>query len=211
MNPDPTDLPAAPDEADDAVDLTSASTVLHPAGLTSAAPLVEPARPADPVPGDRLGQYRLVRELGAGGMGLVFEAEDEWLNRRVAVKVLRSDLPAEQAARDRFLREARAMAAVEHENVCTIYQVNEADGRPYMAMQLLAGETLETRLDREHRLPVVEAARIGREIAAGPGGRPRQGAGPPGRQAVQRLAGGRHRPGQAARLRPGPGPRQLRT
>ena len=164
MNRDPTDLP---DEADEVVDLTSASTVLHPAGPTAAAPAAEPARPPDPVPGDRLGQYRLVRELGAGGMGLVFEAEDEWLSRRVAVKVLRSDLPAGQAARERFLREARAMAAVEHENVCTIYQVNEADGRPYMAMQLLAGETLETRLDREHRLPVAEAARVGRQIALG--------------------------------------------
>jgi len=167
MNPDPTDLPAAPDEADDVVDLASASTVLHPVAPTSITQAAEAARPADPVPGDRLGQYRLVRELGAGGMGLVFEAEDEWLNRRVAVKVLRSDLPAEQAARERFLREARAMAAVEHENVCTIYQVNEADGRPYMAMQLLAGETLETRLDREPRLSVAEAARIGRQVALG--------------------------------------------
>src|SRR4051794_36430503 len=167
MNPDPTDLPAAPDEADDVVDLASASTVLHPVAQTSTTQAAEAARPPDAVPGDRLGQYRLVRELGAGGMGLVFEAEDEWLNRRVAVKVLRSDLPAEQAARERFLREARAMAAVEHENVCTIYQVNEADGRPYMAMQLLAGETLEARLDREPSLPVAEAARIGRQVALG--------------------------------------------
>jgi serine/threonine protein kinase len=169
MNPDPTPLPAAADESEDVVDLTSLSTATHPAAThTSAAvPASGPPRPSDPVPGERLGQYRLLRELGSGGMGIVFEAEDEWLNRRVAVKVLRADLPAEQVARERFLREARAMAAVEHENVCTIYQVGEADGRPYMAMQLLSGESLETRLDRDPRMPTAEAARIGREIAAG--------------------------------------------
>jgi serine/threonine protein kinase len=118
-------------------------------------------------PGVRLGQYRLLRELGAGGMGVVYEAEDEWLSRRVAIKILRSDLPSEHESRERFLREARAMASIEHENVCTIYQVAEADGRPYMAMQLLVGETLETRLERERRLTAPEAARIGREIACG--------------------------------------------
>jgi serine/threonine protein kinase len=118
-------------------------------------------------PGVRLGQYRLLRELGAGGMGIVFEAEDEWLSRRIAIKILRSDLPSENESRERFLREARAMASIEHENVCTIYQVSEADGRPYMAMQLLVGETLETRLERERRLTAPEAARIGREIACG--------------------------------------------
>ena len=168
MNPDPIHRPAPPDEADDVVDLTSVSTAIHLAAHTPvASPVIESSRHADPGPGARLGQYRLLRELGAGGMGLVFEAEDEWLNRRVAVKVLRADLPAEQVARERFLREARAMAAVEQENVCTIFQVNEADGRPYMAMQLLTGETLETRLEREPRPPTLEAARIGREIAAG--------------------------------------------
>ena len=168
MNPDSTPMPAPASEVDDFVDLASATTVLHISGSTSPLPSVTaPGQRSDPVPGDRLGQYRLVRELGAGGMGLVFEAEDEWLNRRVAIKVLRSDLSAEQVARERFFREARAMAAVEHENVCTVYQVNEADGRPYMAMQFLTGESLEARLERDRRLPVAEAARIGREMAAG--------------------------------------------
>ena len=168
MNPEPTPVPAPADDADDVVDLASATTATHPVGGTSTAiPVTDPGQRSDPVAGDRLGQYRLVRELGAGGMGLVFEAEDEWLNRRVAVKVLRSDLPGEQGARERFLREARAMASVEHENVCTVYQVNEVDGLPYMAMPLLPGESLDARLDREPRLPVAEAARIGREVAAG--------------------------------------------
>jgi serine/threonine protein kinase len=167
MNSDRTQVAPAND-SDEIVDLTSISTATHPAtNMSESVPVGEPGRVGEPQVGERLGQYRLVRELGAGGMGIVFEAEDEWLNRRVAIKVLRSDLPAEQVARERFLREARAMAAVEQENVCTIYQVGEADGRPYMAMQLLVGETLETRLDREHRLPAAEAARIGREVAAG--------------------------------------------
>ena len=118
-------------------------------------------------PGARLRQYRLLRELGSGGMGIVYEAEDEWLGRRVALKVLRMDLPAQEMARERFLREARAMASIEHENVCTIYQVDEAEGRPFIAMQFLVGETLEIRLEREQRLTPPEAARIGREIALG--------------------------------------------
>jgi hypothetical protein len=168
MNPDTS--PSSPSRiaADDVVDLSTAATAPHPIAHTPAdLRIIEHEPPPDPVPGDRLGQYRLLRELGAGGMGLVFEAEDEWLGRRVALKVLRADLPGEQVARERFLREARAMAQVDHENVGTIYQVNESDGRPFMAMQLLSGETLETRLEREHRLPVGEAARIGRQIAAG--------------------------------------------
>jgi len=118
-------------------------------------------------PGARLAQYRLLRPLGAGGMGVVYEAEDEWLHRRVALKILRADLPAEEIARERFVREARAMAAIENDHVVTIYGVGEVGGRPYMAMPLLTGESLEARLDRERMLAPAEAARIGREAALG--------------------------------------------
>jgi serine/threonine protein kinase len=159
--PNPTNRPSP-----DAVDYFSPppegsadTRFLGPSGDTSA------ARPA--APQTKFGTYRAIRELGAGGMGVVYEAEDEWLHRRVALKVLRADLPAEQRARERFLREARAMAAVDDDHVVHIYQVGEENGRPYMAMQLLEGETLESRLRRESRLPPPEAARIGREIALG--------------------------------------------
>jgi eukaryotic-like serine/threonine-protein kinase len=114
-----------------------------------------------------LGAYQVLRVLGRGGMGVVFEAEDSQLKRRVALKVLKPALAANEAARQRFLREAQAIAALEHEHIVAIYQVGEAGGAPFLAMQLLHGETLETRLIREGPLPVVEVLRLGREIAAG--------------------------------------------
>ncbi len=169
MHPDPHRLPSTDDDSEFSVDLTAISTATQV--LSNTAPPLLPARPSrhpgDPILGTKLGQYLLIRELGSGGMGVIYEAEDQWLNRRVALKVLRSDLPSEHIERKRFLREARAMAAIQHENVCTIYQVGEADGRPYMAMQFLVDETLDSRLVREHRLTTAEAARIGHEIAAG--------------------------------------------
>lgn len=115
----------------------------------------------------RLGGYRLLRVLGRGGMGVVFEAEDPRLGRRVALKVVRPSIAEDQASHDRFLREARATAAVEHENIVTIHQVEEDRGVPYLAMPLLQGESLEDRLRREIRLPVADVIRIGREIALG--------------------------------------------
>jgi serine/threonine protein kinase len=114
----------------------------------------------------QLGPYRLIRELGSGGMGVVFEAEDVMLNRRVALKVLRPGLTGIEDARGRFLREARAMAQLIHDNVVTIFQVHEDRGFAFMAMQLLAGETLEARITRE-QLKVSDVVRIGREIAEG--------------------------------------------
>lgn len=158
------------DESDD-FEIALAYTDPHPtaesAKFLPAAIELPSGVPGRPYRITQLGQYRLVRELGSGGMGLVYEAHDTALDRRVALKVLRPNLPSEQAARDRFLREAKAMAALTHENVVTIYQVGEDQSLSFMAMQLLAGETLEKRLDREGQLPVAEAARIGQEVAAG--------------------------------------------
>jgi hypothetical protein len=115
----------------------------------------------------RLGLYRVLKLLGAGGMGLVFEAEDPRLQRPVALKVMRPDLAASPRARERFLREARAAAALRCDHVVTVYQVDEARGVPFLAMELLEGETLEARLRREGRLPLAEVLRIGREAAEG--------------------------------------------
>jgi WD40 repeat protein len=115
----------------------------------------------------RLGPHRIVKVLGAGGMGVVFQAEDLQLRRWVALKVMKTTLPASASARERFLREARAVAAIEHDHIVPIFQVGEDRGVPFLAMPLLQGESLDDRLVRERRLPLGEVLRIGRETAAG--------------------------------------------
>jgi serine/threonine protein kinase len=114
----------------------------------------------------RLGTYRVLKLVGEGGMGLVFEAEDLLLQRRVAVKVMDPSLAREAKAQERFLREARAAAALKHEHVVTIFQVGLEKGVPYLVMEFLAGESLAARLKRKAPLPAGEIARIGREITA---------------------------------------------
>jgi WD40 repeat protein/serine/threonine protein kinase len=115
----------------------------------------------------RLGGYRVLKVLGAGGMGVVFQAEDLQLRRPVAVKVLKPALGASAEARERFQREAQAAAGLEHDHIVTIYHEGEDRGVPFLVMQLLHGESLDDRLGREGRLSVAEVVRIGREIAAG--------------------------------------------
>jgi serine/threonine protein kinase len=100
-------------------------------------------------PGARLGPYEILSALGAGGMGEVYKAHDTRLKRMVAIKVLRHDLTASPLARERFQREARAVAALQHPNICTIYDVGEtADHHEFIVMELLEGETLHQRLAR---------------------------------------------------------------
>jgi hypothetical protein len=100
-------------------------------------------------------------------MGVVFRAEDPQLRRPVALKVMLPKMAAAHAGRERFLREARAMAAIKHDHIIAIYQVGEDRGVPYLAMELLEGETLESRLGREGKLPVSEVLRLGHQIACG--------------------------------------------
>jgi serine/threonine protein kinase len=95
---------------------------------------------------ERLGHFRIIRRLGEGGMGIVFEAHDERLDRTIAIKVIRR--ADEQDSRDRFWREARAAAKVNHPHVCHIFDVGETNGELYIAMELLEGEALSTRLER---------------------------------------------------------------
>ena len=125
------------------------------------------ASPEGPDEIGRLGHYRILRQLGAGGMAYVFEAQDCHLERRVALKVMKPDLAADEDFRQRFLREARAAAALDHDHIITIYQVGEDRGTPYFAMQLLLGESLEDRLRRDGKLAVGEVLRIARQITDG--------------------------------------------
>jgi eukaryotic-like serine/threonine-protein kinase len=117
----------------------------------------------------RIGHFDVMRVLGQGGMGMVLEAFDSRLQRHVAVKVLEPELADDEVAGKRFCREARAAAAVTHENVVAVHQVERAaeNGVPFLVMQLIAGESLEQRLKREKKLPVKEIVRIGMEAARG--------------------------------------------
>jgi serine/threonine protein kinase len=119
------------------------------------------------VPGDlgACGTYRVMRLIGRGGMGAVYEAIDTALGRRVALKLMLPELAASEAGRERFLREARAAAAIRHENVVSVYAVGEDDGTPYMTMELLAGSPLEALIARG--ADAADVVRIGREVACG--------------------------------------------
>lgn len=92
--------------------------------------------------GDRLGQHHILEKLGAGGMGVVFKALDEQLQRIVALKVLRADLMANSDFKERFVLEARAASALNHPNIATIYQIGEAGGLLFISMEYVAGQTL---------------------------------------------------------------------
>src|SRR5271155_1708753 len=91
--------------------------------------------------GTRLGPYEILAPIGAGGMGEVYRGRDTRLGRDIAIKVL-SERFATPGARERFLREARACSALSHPNICAIYDLGEAEGRPFLIMELLEGETL---------------------------------------------------------------------
>jgi serine/threonine protein kinase len=156
----PTRIEAAPERTD----------------LTS---FLAPAQAPDEI--GRLGGYRVLRILGSGGMGVVYLAEDPKLQRRVALKAMLPSLAASETARQRFLREARAIAAIQHDHVVTIFAVDEERGIPYLAMPYLKGESLEARLRRGQAvkpgqdsatgkttpLPADEVLRIAAEIAEG--------------------------------------------
>ncbi len=125
-------------------------------------------RPADR-PGilGLLGDYEVRKVIGQGGMGVVLQAYEPGLDRLVAIKVLSPALSGSATARRRFTREAQAAAAVSHENIVPVHGVHEIDGLPYLVMQLVAGESLQSRLDRSGPLPVAEIVRIGMQTAAG--------------------------------------------
>jgi TolB-like protein len=114
--------------------------------------------------GARFGPYQVLSRLGAGGMGEVWRARDPRLEREVALKVLPAIAVADETARARLLREARMAAKLNHPSVCTIHEVGEAEGQAYIAMELVAGQSLADRL-AAGRLPMEQAIRLGQQMA----------------------------------------------
>ena len=114
--------------------------------------------------GNRLGRYEVLEPLGKGGMGEVYRAEDTKLGRSVALKVLPELFSADPERLARFEREARAASALNHPNICTIHDIGEHEGQPYLIMELLEGQSLRERIDAEPFSPR-EILEIGTDVS----------------------------------------------
>jgi serine/threonine protein kinase len=166
-------------QAMDSLEAELDSSTPLPGSLTAAEPAPPAATdddalsfldpPEEPGTLGKLGYFSIVEVVGRGGMGIVFKALDQCLERHVAIKVLDPQFARNDTARQRFCREARAAAAITHENVVAVHQVDidEKSNLPYLVMQYVPGETLEDRLDRAGPLQLVEILRIGKQTAAG--------------------------------------------
>src|SRR5215204_293959 len=121
-----------------------------------------------PLPVKTIAHYRIMEPIGAGGMGAVYKAYDKKLQRVVALKVLPPEYVSQQDRRRRFYQEARAASALNHPHILTVYEVGEDDGKPYIAMEYVEGETLRNKI-RSGGLPLKQILEIAIQIAEGLG------------------------------------------
>jgi serine/threonine protein kinase len=180
-NLDPT---ASRHDADDAVDLSACAPSSNAADAQDTAHYLRPSTVSDsdvlgsdgfgfldpPIQADELGwigHYRVLELLGSGGMGLVFRAEDPRLKRPVAIKVLRPELAEDPVIRERFLREARATAALPSEHIIAIFDIGQTRDIPYVAAELLHGSPLDVHLQEVGALSPAEVVQLGLQIARG--------------------------------------------
>jgi serine/threonine protein kinase len=115
--------------------------------------------------GAKLGSYEVIAQIGAGGMGEVYQAHDTKLGRDVAIKVLPEAFAHDPERLSRFQREAKMLAALNHSNIATIHGLEQSNGTSYLVMELVTGETLADRVKREGAVPIEEALAIAKQIA----------------------------------------------
>lgn len=117
--------------------------------------------------GQRIGSYQVLRLLGVGGMGEVYEVRHENLKRRAAIKILKQEYAQNQQIAERFLNEARIVSVIQHPGLVSVLELGHMpDGRPYMVLEFLEGESLAQRIERNRGKLAIDALRLGRQIAS---------------------------------------------